>query len=177
MGKSKVSKTSRSDRDKEIAKFVKDHGGEPYAAVKHFNVGFSTVVKACNERGVKFKQYPVKAPGSPDEQVEQEEQKESGRKRTPIHPRTAQIVEDLLAGLMTQTQIARKHKVTRAWVSWVWKRLKVEIQAGKVQLKPRKKPEFPWQSSYLTTATPYQHFLLAKKPRVVEKAKPKKTKK
>ena len=171
MAKSKVGSEGWNDHAKEVAKYVKDHGGDPCAAVKHFNLSILAVTKACNEHGVKFRQYPIKLQGSPDEESQ------SVTKTAVVYPRTAQITEDLLAGVLTQTQIARKYKVTRAWVSLVWQRLKRGIKEGTVQLKPRRKPEFPWQTSHLTTPTPYQFFLLGKLPRKTSRVKRTKTKK
>jgi len=124
MTKPAVSHEERAARRKEMAEFVKQHGGDRKAleaAAKKFGVVAATVIRSCASHGVRVRAY--KGPG--------EKRTVSGN--LPVNPRTVQIIAELIRGDRSQSEIARKYGVSRQQVGVV----KQKVEAAGVLPKAK----------------------------------------
>lgn len=118
----RISHDERMLQRKEIAEFVKAHGGDAHAAVKKFNVSIFKVKQACLENRVTIKGKVY---------LEPEERRRRLARNLPVNPKTTNIIAELIKGERTQAEIAEKYKVTRQYVSAVKKNIEGVLGGAK----------------------------------------------
>ena len=129
-----LSHMQRTKRRTQIAQEVKDNDGNIQKIAKKYGVSVGLVRIACEENSITIPR------------------KSHAKTNIPL----ISIIAELINTIKTQTQIAKEHNVTKAWISLIH----IECQKAGIPVNPRShQPKTPQNPTQRQTTTTLKHKL------------------